>query len=53
VPFAVALIEPNVGAVAVPDERLWVVNQYQETEKVIPAAAPRLPVERKSRAARS
>src|SRR5207302_8898779 len=31
-------IEPNVGVVPVPDERLYVINQFQETEKIIPAA---------------
>lgn len=30
-------IEPNVGAVAVPDARLATINQYIQTEKVIPA----------------
>src|SRR5688572_25307645 len=36
--YPFATIEPNVGVVAVPDERLAVINQYQKTEKVIPAA---------------
>src|SRR3954453_3439127 len=36
--YPFATIEPNVGVVAVPDERLAVINQFQETEKVIPAA---------------
>jgi GTP-binding protein YchF len=36
--YPFATIEPNVGVVAVPDERLAVINQYQPTEKVIPAA---------------
>jgi len=31
-------IEPNVGVVAVPDSRLATINQFIETEKVIPAA---------------
>ncbi len=30
-------IEPNVGAVPVPDPRLATINRYIETEKVIPA----------------
>src|ERR1700759_5415392 len=36
--YPFATIEPNVGVVAVPDSRLKVINQYQPTEKVIPAA---------------
>ena len=36
--YPFATIEPNVGVVAVPDERLAVINQFQPTEKVIPAA---------------
>ena len=36
--YPFATIEPNVGVVAVPDERLSVINQYIETEKVIPAS---------------
>src|SRR4051812_6752666 len=35
--YPFATIEPNVGVVAVPDERLAVLNKYQETEKIIPA----------------
>jgi GTP-binding protein YchF len=30
-------IEPNVGAVAIPDPRLTTINRYIETEKIIPA----------------
>jgi hypothetical protein len=30
-------IEPNVGAVAVPDPRLATINQHIETQKIIPA----------------
>ena len=30
-------IEPNVGAVPVPDERLEIIHRYIETEKVVPA----------------
>ncbi|MEO6434441.1 MAG: redox-regulated ATPase YchF [Tepidisphaeraceae bacterium] len=36
--YPFATIEPNVGVVAVPDERLAVINQFQQTEKIIPAA---------------
>src|SRR6266542_2944577 len=36
--YPFATIEPNVGVVAVPDERLAVINQFIETEKIIPAA---------------
>src|SRR5215213_6541068 len=36
--YPFATIEPNVGVVAVPDERLAIINKFQETEKVIPAA---------------
>ena len=36
--YPFATIEPNVGVVAVPDDRLAVINKFQETEKVIPAA---------------
>jgi GTP-binding protein YchF len=36
--YPFATIEPNVGVVAVPDERLNVINQHQKTEKIIPAA---------------
>src|SRR5213076_247551 len=36
--YPFATIEPNVGIVAVPDERLGTINQFQPTEKVIPAA---------------
>jgi ribosome-binding ATPase len=30
-------IEPNIGAVAIPDTRLATINKYIETEKIIPA----------------
>jgi GTP-binding protein YchF len=30
-------IEPNVGAVAVPDPRLAIINRYIKTEKIVPA----------------
>lgn len=36
--YPFATIEPNVGVVAVPDERLKIINQFQQTEKIIPAA---------------
>jgi GTP-binding protein YchF len=36
--YPFATIEPNVGVVAVPDERLHLINQFQETEKIVPAA---------------
>jgi GTP-binding protein YchF len=36
--YPFATIEPNVGVVAVPDERLKTINQYQQTEKIIPAS---------------
>jgi GTP-binding protein YchF len=36
--YPFATIEPNVGVVAVPDERLGIINQFQETEKIVPAA---------------
>ena len=36
--YPFATIEPNVGVVAVPDERLKVINQFIKTEKIVPAA---------------
>src|SRR5688500_14212256 len=36
--YPFATIEPNVGVVAVPDERLSIINQFQKTEKIIPAS---------------
>jgi ribosome-binding ATPase len=36
--YPFATIEPNVGVVAVPDERLKLINQFQPTEKIIPAS---------------
>src|ERR1700712_521548 len=36
--YPFATIEPNVGVVAVPDERLRVINSFMKTEKIIPAA---------------
>jgi len=35
--YPFATIEPNVGVVSVPDERLQLLNKYQKTEKIIPA----------------
>jgi ribosome-binding ATPase len=35
--YPFATIEPNVGVVNVPDERLDTINQFQKTEKIIPA----------------
>ncbi len=36
--YPFATIEPNVGIVEVPDPRLAIINQFQKTEKIIPAA---------------
>ena len=36
--YPFATIEPNVGVVPVPDERLHQINQFIETEKIVPAA---------------
>src|SRR5437016_2748673 len=36
--YPFATIEPNVGVVAVPDERLKIINQFIKTEKIVPAA---------------
>src|SRR3954467_6766132 len=36
--YPFATIEPNVGVVAVPDSRLQTINQFIETEKIIPAS---------------
>src|SRR4051794_35513856 len=35
--YPFATIEPNVGVVDVPDERLKIINQFIATEKIIPA----------------
>ena len=35
--YPFATIEPNVGVVAVPDERLQIINQFIKTEKLVPA----------------
>ncbi len=36
--YPFATIEPNVGVVEVPDERLGIIEQFIPTEKIIPAA---------------
>jgi ribosome-binding ATPase len=36
--YPFATIEPNIGVVAVPDPRLATLNEFQKTEKIIPAA---------------
>jgi ribosome-binding ATPase len=36
--YPFATIEPNVGVVAVPDSRLQTINEFIETEKIIPAS---------------
>ncbi len=36
--YPFATIEPNVGVVAVPDNRLETIHRFMETEKIIPAA---------------
>ncbi len=36
--YPFATIEPNVGVVCVPDDRLKLLNQYIETDKIVPAA---------------
>src|SRR5437763_14979641 len=36
--YPFATIEPNVGVVAVPDARLAEINQFIQTEKIVPAA---------------
>jgi GTP-binding protein YchF len=36
--YPFATIEPNVGVVPVPDERLKLINQFIETEKIVNAA---------------
>src|SRR5882762_1881691 len=36
--YPFATIEPNVGVVPIPDPRLAVINKYQTTEKILPAA---------------
>src|ERR1700679_2042632 len=35
--YPFATIEPNVGVVAVPDERLEEIHKFMATEKIIPA----------------
>jgi len=36
--YPFATVEPNVGVVAVPDDRLKIINQFQETKKIVPAS---------------
>src|SRR5579864_1154278 len=36
--YPFATIEPNVGVVAVPDERLKTINQFIKTEKIVPVS---------------
>jgi GTP-binding protein YchF len=36
--YPFATIEPNIGVVAVPDPRLAILNQFQKTDKILPAA---------------
>jgi len=36
--YPFATIEPNVGVVAVPDDRLRTINQFIKTEKIVPAS---------------
>jgi len=36
--YPFATIEPNVGVVAVPDDRLKAINQFIKTEKIVPAS---------------
>ena len=36
--YPFATIEPNIGVVAVPDDRLVAINQFIKTEKIIPAS---------------
>jgi GTP-binding protein YchF len=35
--YPFATVKANVGVVAVPDDRLKIINQFQETEKIVPA----------------
>ncbi|GAB4384078.1 MAG: redox-regulated ATPase YchF [Phycisphaerales bacterium] len=35
--YPFATIEPNVGVVPIPDPRLGVINQYIQTQKIVPA----------------
>src|SRR5258708_20322011 len=36
--YPFATINPNVGVVSVPDDRLRLINQFMPTEKIVPAA---------------
>jgi GTP-binding protein YchF len=35
--YLYSTVQPNVGAVAIPDKRLAIINRYFETKKIIPA----------------
>ncbi len=35
--YAFCTIDPNIGVVSVPDERLYVLNEMHDTDKIIPA----------------
>src|SRR3972149_4434763 len=35
--YMYSTVEPNVGAVAIPDPRLATINRYIETKKIVPA----------------
>ncbi|MGD1277377.1 MAG: redox-regulated ATPase YchF [Tepidisphaeraceae bacterium] len=35
--YPFSTVQPNVGVVPVPDERLAIINQFQETKKIVPA----------------
>ncbi|HSI36840.1 MAG: redox-regulated ATPase YchF [Phycisphaerae bacterium] len=36
--YPFATIDPNVGVVAVPDDRLEILHKHQQTEKIVPAS---------------
>jgi GTP-binding protein YchF len=36
--YPFATIDPSVGVVAVPDERLWALSEFSKTQKTVPAA---------------
>ena len=36
--YPFATIDPSVGVVAVPDERLWKLSEFSKTQKTVPAA---------------
>src|ERR1017187_2459639 len=43
--YPFATIEPNVGIVAVPDERLVVLGELYDTDKIVPATVSFIDVE--------